>query len=208
MQHLDYKQQNTWRQADDTPFQSPIDIQQQQSKPVMASAMTLTFRGRTTYDDRIVGEQFLVNGTLQLDGETWQLERFHFHDGAEHLMDGQRHDAEIHFVFLQGERVLVLAVFADVIADAPATPIQAILNGSVAAQTLVALLPTDRAYYRYVGSLTTPPLGQDVTWLVLANPIAMTATDAALLHARYPENYRDVQDLAGREVLSVSGKNV
>lgn len=208
MQHLDYKQQNTWRQADDTPFQSPIDIQQQQSKPVMASAMTLTFRGQTTYDDRIVGEQFLVNGTLQLDGETWQLERFHFHDGAEHLMDGQRHDAEIHFVFLQGERVLVLAVFADVIADAPATPIQAILNGSVAAQTLVALLPTDRAYYRYVGSLTTPPLGQDVTWLVLANPIAMTATDAALLHARYPENYRDVQDLAGREVLSVSGKNV
>lgn len=208
MQHLDYKQQNTWRQADDTPFQSPIDIQQQQSKPVMASAMTLTFRGRTTYDDRIVGEQFLVNGTLQLDGETWQLERFHFHDGAEHLMDGQRHDAEIHFVFLQGERVLVLAVFADVTADAPATPIQAILNGSVAAQTLVALLPTDRAYYRYVGSLTTPPLGQDVTWLVLANPIAMTATDAALLHARYPENYRDVQDLAGREVLSVSVKNV
>lgn len=208
MQHLDYKQQNTWRQADDTQFQSPIDIQQQQSKPVMASAMTLTFRGQTTYDDRIVGEQFLVNGTLQLDGETWQLERFHFHDGAEHLMDGQRHDAEIHFVFLQGERVLVLAVFADVTADAPATPIQAILNGSVAAQTLVALLPTDRAYYRYVGSLTTPPLGQDVTWLVLANPIAMTATDAALLHARYPENYRDVQDLAGREVLSVSGKNV
>lgn len=208
MQHLDYKQQNTWRQADDTPFQSPIDIQQQQSKPVMASAMTLTFRGQTTYDDRIVGEQFLVNGTLQLDGETWQLERFHFHDGAEHLMDGQRHDAEIHFVFLQGERVLVLAVFADVTADAPATPIQAILNGSVAAQTLVALLPTDRAYYRYVGSLTTPPLGQDVTWLVLANPIAMTATDAALLHARYPENYRDVQDLAGREVLFVSGKNV
>ncbi|WP_459525249.1 carbonic anhydrase family protein [Leuconostoc lactis] len=208
MQHLDYKQQNTWRQADDTQFQSPIDIQQQQSKPVMASAMTLTFRGQTTYDDRIVGEQFLVNGTLQLDGETWQLERFHFHDGAEHLMDGQRHDAEIHFVFLQGERVLVLAVFADVTADAPATPIQAILNGSVAAQTLVALLPTDRAYYRYVGSLTTPPLGQDVTWLVLANPIAMTATDAALIHARYPENYRDVQDLAGREVLSVSGKNV
>lgn len=208
MQHLDYKQQNTWRQADDTPFQSPIDIQQQHSKPVMASAMTLTFRGQTTYDDRIVGEQFLVNGTLQLDGETWQLERFHFHDGAEHLMDGQRHDAEIHFVFLQGERVLVLAVFADVTADAPATPIQAILNGSVAAQTLVALLPTDRAYYRYVGSLTTPPFGQDVTWLVLANPIAMTATDAALLHARYPENYRDVQALAGREVLSVSGKNV
>ena len=206
MQHLDYSQQDTWRQAGDTPFQSPIDINQQQSKPVMASAMTLTFQGQTTYDDRIVGEQFLVNGTLQLDGETWQLERFHFHDGAEHLIDGQRHDAEIHFVCRQGERVLVLAVLADVASDVTSTPIQAILNGPVAAQTLVGLLPTNRAYYRYVGSLTTPPLGQDVTWLVLAQPIGMTAADTALLHARYPENYRDVQALAGREILSVSGK--
>nr|MWN21766.1 hypothetical protein [Leuconostoc lactis] len=44
-------------------------------------------------------------------------------------------------------------------------------------------------------------------WMaVLAQPIGMTAADTALLHARYPENYRDVQALAGREILYVSGK--
>lgn len=206
MQHLDYQQQETWRQAGDTPFQSPIDINRQQVKPIMASEMHLTFHGQTTYDDRIVGEQFLVDGALQLDGETWHLERFHFHDGAEHLIDGVRHDAEIHFVFLKDDDVLVLAVLADQTNDVSTTPIQAILNGTVDAQVLFGLLPANRAYYRYVGSLTTPPLGQNVTWLVCANPIAVTAEDVAMLHARYPENYRDVQALAGREILSVSGK--
>lgn len=203
MQHLDYSQQATWQQADDTPFQSPIDINQQQVKPMTASNLGITFQGQTTYDDRVVGEQFLVHGTLQLAGETWQLERFHFHDGAEHLIDGQRHDAEIHFVFLQGERVLVLAVLADASREVTSTPIAAIFNGPVAATTLVALLPTERAYYRYVGSLTTPPLGRDVTWLVLAQPIMITPADVALLHAHYPENYREVQALAGREILSI-----
>ena len=160
MNHLDYSQQSTWHEAGETPLQSPINIESEQLVDEGTDHLNMVFTGKTQYEDRVVGEQFLVSGTLQVDGQTWQLERIHFHEGAEHLIDGYRHDAETHFVYLNGDKVLVVAAFADVSKTATThTIIQDIYHTSIAATRLIELLPQDHSYYRYTGSLTTPPLG-------------------------------------------------
>src|SRR5437764_9910436 len=37
------------------------------------------------------------------------------------------------------------------------------------------ILPSDRSYYTFSGSLTTPPCSEDVTWFVLKHPTTISA---------------------------------
>lgn len=36
---------------------------------------------------------------------------------------------------------------------------------------ILELMPEDRSYYTYLGSLTTPPLWETVTWIVFEKPL-------------------------------------
>jgi carbonic anhydrase len=66
------------------------------------------------------------------------------------------------------------------------------------------MLPRKLTYYRYPGSLTTPPCAETVEWLLLTNPITVTESDVAAFAKLYPLNARPVQRDNRRYVL-VSG---
>jgi len=63
------------------------------------------------------------------------------------------------------------------------------------------LLPAARSYYRYSGSLTTPPCSETVDWLVLADPIQVADADVARFAKLYPMDARPVQKTNRRFVL-------
>jgi len=64
------------------------------------------------------------------------------------------------------------------------------------------LLPKDKTYWRFSGSLTTPPCSEGVTWVVLKQPLTLSAEQLAkFTHTMHHDNNRPVQSLHGRLVV-------
>ena len=60
------------------------------------------------------------------------------------------------------------------------------------------LLPDDRHYFAYAGSLTTPPCTEGVRWNVLSTPIAASGEQIAALSAALGASNRAVQPMGDR----------
>lgn len=114
---------------------------------------------------------------------------------------------ETHFVFQHGDQTLVVASFGDVSANEKTGAVKNIYDNQVNAATLMRLLPNNHSYFHYVGSLTTPPIRHDIQWLILTDPVAISAEDKAVLHDHYPDNYREIQSINERVITYYNDKN-
>jgi len=144
-------------------------------------------------------------GTINLNGETFQLVQFHFHGKSEHTVNGKRYDLVAHLVH-QNPITKQLAVVAVFFEEGDASPILTTILDNVGKSVEINaqdLLPTnERSYFHYVGSLTTPPCSENVQWYLLKNP--MTASKEQIEHFRkyYVDNERPVQELHDRVMES------
>ncbi len=173
-----------------------------------AQADTIVNNGHT------IQLNFADGGQLKVGRNAYKLVQFHFHHPSEHLIDDKTSAMEIHFVHqheLGGLAVVGVfvkpgqrnAAFARVMRAMPegaGDPVKA-----DAAINPLALLPPTRGYYRYEGSLTTPPCSETVEWLVLKTPIAAAKSDIAAFAKLYPMNARPAQQLNRRFVLRSGG---
>ena len=66
---------------------------------------------------------------------------------------------------------------------------------------LARLLPEERDYYTYMGSLTTPPCSEVVAWSVIDTPVEASAEQLAAMQALFGDNARPVQPLNRRYLL-------
>ena len=66
---------------------------------------------------------------------------------------------------------------------------------------VVDLLPANRSYYTFAGSLTTPPCTEGVSWFVLETPVTISSKQVATFARIYPYDERPTQPLNGRTVL-------
>ena len=62
------------------------------------------------------------------------------------------------------------------------------------------LLPADRRYFQYMGSLTTPPCTEGVLWMVMQQPVTISHEQIALFSRLYPMNARPIQSASGRVI--------
>merc|ERR1719510_1717629 len=83
--------------------------------------------------------------------------------GSEHTMDGVEYDAELHIVHYNSK-------YGDpsVAKDMPVSMVHSSIDPT-------KLLPANKTFFTYPGSLTTPPLFESVTWLVFKEPVEMSA---------------------------------
>lgn len=192
--------------------QSPIDIRE----GIQVDLEPIQFDYRPS-QFRIVdnGHTIQVNvsegNTMTIMGREYELLQFHFHRPSEERVNGKAYDMTIHFVHKDGEgRLGVVAVLLEKGSEHPiiqtlwnhmpleenqeVTPAEAIdLNG---------LLPVERDYYTYMGSLTTPPCTEGVLWMVFKQPVQISAEQVAIFARLYRNNARPVQPGNNRLVKS------
>ena len=65
---------------------------------------------------------------------------------------------------------------------------------------LRALLPPGIHHVSYHGSLTTPPCNEGVQWIVLRDPITMSAQQVEQFVSVIGHNARPIQPLHGRQI--------
>lgn len=144
---------------------------------------------------------------IEVGGRRYALQQFHFHRPSEERIDGRQFDMDVHLVHKDAEgRLAVVAVLLQRGAAQPL--LQTLWNHlplekqeEIAVPTAIdlnQLLPADRRYYTYMGSLTTPPCSEGVLWLVMQQPLAVSARQIDIFSRLYPMNARPMQRAAGR----------
>ena len=171
----------------------------------MVSATKAINNGHTVQFNYQPGSQMVV-GERSL-----HLLQFHFHAPSEHTLFGRRFDMEMHLVhkddwgnlgvlgvFLKkGERNQALQKLWDAI------PQEAGGEKNGPKINVAELLPASLRYYRYAGSLTTPPCSEGVSWFVAREPITVAEEQVKQFVKAVPASSRPVQARFDRPILGM-----
>jgi carbonic anhydrase len=195
--------------------QSPIDIGATIKSQLPALKIDWAAQGAGTVvnNGHTIQLNFAEGSTLTLGDVKYKLLQVHFHRPSEHLIGGRNFPMEAHFVHRADSGPLAVvgvlmatgkpnAAFSQIIATMPAREGPAVkANAGINPN---ALLPAKLGYYRYPGSLTTPPCSETVEWLLLTDPIQVAEADVASFAKLYPLNARPAQKDNRRYVLQSS----
>jgi carbonic anhydrase len=183
--------------------QTPIDLSNEMKGE--AGAITLDYKPLPL---RILnnGHTIQVNadaGSSCAIGDTkYELLQFHFHHPSEHLLAGKPFDLECHFVHRSSAgNLAVVGVFIKPGAkNAALQPVFDAMPGKEGPEVkapgmvdVAALLPKSAGYFRYMGSLTTPPCSEGLTWTVFKEPIEASPAQIKQFASLFTNNARPVQ---------------
>ncbi|WP_284193914.1 carbonic anhydrase [Vibrio zhanjiangensis] len=192
--------------------QSPIDISdtveaELQSLDIHYNGMVtgLTNNGHTL--------QAVVSGdnVFSIDGIEFNLAQFHFHTPSENHIKGQSYPLEAHFVNADKSGNLAVLSVMYAVDKSENSQIGKLIDSMPQTHQTVQLkqafpvkdmLPKMAKYYRFNGSLTTPPCSEGVRWIVAQSQQSLTSEQVQKMQAVMGENNRPLQDHNARVVLS------
>ena len=212
--------------------QSPININV--DRAVKAEMTPLEFLYRPSPLSIVDnGYTVMVNygegSNLIAEGRQYRLVQFHFHKPSEEAVNGDRTDMVVHLVHQHHEGDL-LEVSVLMTTKPPATTRRYLwgndeVKGNSLIQTLWnhvplvkgkvetpgvmidvnQLLPANRGYFTYMGSLSTPPCTENVLRYVMKTPIYVTEEQVKNFDRIYPMNARPLQPKGDRLVKESTG---
>mmetsp|Transcript_62413 Transcript_62413/g.135506 ORF Transcript_62413/g.135506 Transcript_62413/m.135506 type:complete len:1139 (-) Transcript_62413:437-3853(-) len=160
-------------------------------------------------------------GSISMDGVVYEVAQFHIHCPSEHTLDGQQMACELHIVHVaQGpmgyQDLLVVGVMYELGAESsllirlgvPGDPLD-VGGPSMAIRGNLNLAeeferPLRSPFYRYDGSLTTPPCNETVKWFVLGQTLSLSQAQLTYFQQKVGKvlgNNRPVQLLNGRSIF-------
>lgn len=153
---------------------------------------------------------FIEGSGIKVGADNYTLLQFHVHTPSEEQVKGKAYDMVAHLVHKNaaGQLAVVGVLFEKGAENAALAPVVAKLPKNAGPERSYAevnvdaakLLPADRGYYTFEGSLTTPPCSEGVRWMVLKTPVTASPAQLDAIKAIVHHNARPVQPLHGRVV--------
>lgn len=188
--------------------QSPIDIRGATKAALPALGFAYTSGAAEVVNN---GHTIQVNlpaaGTATLAGGDYTLVQFHFHTPSEEAVDGKRYPMVAHLVHknAEGKLAVVGVLFRVGRKNDALAPVFAAMPKKAGEKAALAegfdparLLPADKGYWAFTGSLTTPPCSEGVRWQVMKQPLEISAAQLKAFRTLYKMNARPIQPLNGR----------
>lgn len=192
--------------------QSPIDLSgfiEAELAPIKVSYLP---GGNEIWNNgHTVQVNYAEGSSIAVDGIQFDLKQFHFHAPSENLIKGQSYAMEAHFVHMdkEGNIAVVALMFEEGGENTALEKLWSSMPKNAGDRKALPspfaagdLLPANPDYYRFNGSLTTPPCTEGVRWLVLKEPVTASKEQVeAFSHVMHHPNNRPVQSVNARPVL-------
>ncbi|RNA10052.1 carbonic anhydrase 4-like [Brachionus plicatilis] len=184
----------------------------------------VTNSGKTIMVNQIFNESLTPYITGSDFGDKYYLNQFHFHwgfnifQGSEHLLDYQKFPLEVHLVHINENNEKAVISFLFQISERDNENIQTLVDKAsldfsdsdyhVIKFSLNLLVPRNEilkkeGYFRYIGSLTTPPCSEGVKWTVFRTKINISEAQMEKFYKNEIDfNNREVQELNNRGLFT------
>lgn len=155
---------------------------------------------------------FKEGSSIKLDGHQFNLLQVHFHEPSENHINGKSYPLEAHLVHADEQGNLAVVAVMYELGDATHEGIKAIWSAmpEKAGETqklatmmdVSDIIPKNRDYYRFNGSLTTPPCSEGVQWLVMKDSVTVGQQQIdAFVNILHEPNNRPIQAINSRAIL-------
>lgn len=192
--------------------QSPVNIEQALVASLKPLKTVQKFAAKDIVNNgNTIAVSFKPGNTLQLDNTPFQLQKLSFHAPSEHKIQNKAYPLEAQFLYAdaKGNQSIIAVMFTNGKASAALANLWAKMPNEVgAAVALITpvlpseLMPKNPSYFRFSGSLTSPPCSEGVRWIMMKTPMTVATPQVLKLERalRYPNN-RPLQALNGRLIV-------
>ncbi len=155
---------------------------------------------------------YAPGSSITVNGQTFNVLQFHFHSPSENNIDGMSYPLEMHIVHKDknGKLGVIAVMFKEGRENPVITGLWSHLKEATVGKTVnkddisinvYAMLPANKEYYRFNGSLTTPPCSEGVQWMLMKTPLEVSPEQITQFVNLIGHNNRPIQALNARVIL-------
>ncbi|QWU80314.1 carbonic anhydrase family protein [Campylobacter novaezeelandiae] len=184
--------------------QSPINIDKNLSKKINNSLSIIYSGGiKNIINTKYVLKIYTLDSNkIIFNSLEFTLKEFHFHIPAENTINNVRYPLELHFVHKNSlNQILVIGVLfkegkENLILNQILTNVE---NSKKNLNLdLKDLLPKNKSYFNFKGSLTTKPYAEGIEWIVMEHPLELSKSQILKFQKLLENNARSLQPLNNR----------
>lgn len=209
------KLSSDYTQCDVGKSQSPIDLREKTAVGAQGlPELDIRYRDvplKIKNNGHSIQVDYPLGSYIKVGGKRYELMQYHFHTPSEHQKEGFNYPMEVHLVHKDGDGNYAVigilfqegeenAALNTLLQHLPKEMHKLELHENVSLNP-VKFLPVNTEFFKYSGSLTTPPCTEGVYWMVFKQPIQASAKQIMQMNEILGENARPVQSLNSRAVL-------